>query len=104
MFERNMEKSTMRALVNFLKTYIRFSKPETYPIFENEIKLVTNNITTMGVEELILQMAKQEGKAEVVANLIVKMGLTNEQAADIADVSVLFVQQVREKIEMKQKD
>ena len=57
----------------------------------------------MGIEEMILQRAKQEGKAEgkaeVVRNLIVKMGLTNEQAAEIAGVGLKFVQQLREEAE-----
>jgi predicted transposase/invertase (TIGR01784 family) len=106
MYERNMEKATMRALANFLKMYVRFSKPETYHIFETEIMTITNNTTTMGIEELILQRAKQEGKvegkaegkAEVVRNLIIKMGLTNEQTAEIAGVGIKFVQQLREEV------
>ena len=65
----------------------------------------------MGIEELILHLAEQkgiekgiekgraegksEGKAEVVRNLIVKLGLDDEQAANIAEVSIEFVQQVR---------
>jgi protein-disulfide isomerase-like protein with CxxC motif len=79
--------------------YVHFSKPETSRIFETEIKAITNNITTMGIEELILHTAEQkgkaEGKAEVVRNLIIKLGLNDEQAADVAEVSVEFVQQVR---------
>jgi protein-disulfide isomerase-like protein with CxxC motif len=53
----------------------------------------------MGIEEQILHITKAEGKAEgkaeVVRNLIIKLGLDDAQAADIADVSVEFVQQVR---------
>lgn len=109
MLERKIEKRTMRALVSFLKMYVQFSKPESNLIFENEIRLITNKISTMGIEELILNRAKQEaraegkaeGKAEVVSNLIEKMGLSNTQAAEIAGVSVQFVQQIREKLEKK---
>jgi endonuclease III len=36
-----------------------------------------------------------KGKAEVVKNLIIKLGLDDAKAADIADVSIEFVQQVR---------
>lgn len=118
MYARNMEKSTMRALANFLKMYVHFSKPETDRIFEKEILAITNNIKTMGIEELILQRAEQKGiekgieqgieqgiekglekgKAEVVRNLIIKMGLSDEQSADIAGVEVEFVQRLREEI------
>ncbi|SEM33602.1 hypothetical protein SAMN05216436_103242 [bacterium A37T11] len=38
---------------------------------------------------------KIEGKTEVVKNLIVKLGFSNEQAADIAEVSAEFVREVR---------
>lgn len=115
MHNRRMDKSTMRALANFLKMYVHFSKPETYRIFESATKVITNDITTMGIEELILHRAEQKGiergiekgiekgieqgiekgKAEVVQNLITKMGLTDAQAADIAGVDVSFVTEVR---------
>ncbi len=103
MIARNMDKTTMRSLANFLKMYVHFSKPESSRIFETEIKAITNNITTMGIEELILHRAEQKGiqkglekgKAEEIRNLIVKLGLNDEQAADVAEVSVAFVQQVR---------
>ena len=100
---RQMDKPTMRALVNFLKMYIPFSKPEMALTFERQLEAITSNISTMGIEELILHLAEQkgiekgraEGKAEVVRNLIVKLGLDDEKAANIAEVSVEFVQQVR---------
>jgi hypothetical protein len=57
----------------------------------------------MGIEELILHHTKAAGKAEeraelskkVVRNLIIKLGLSDEQAADVAGVTVEFVKQVR---------
>jgi len=105
---RQMDKATMRALANFLKMYVQFSKPESNRIFETQTKSITNDITTMGIEELILHRAEQhgiekgvekgkaEGKIEEVRNLIVKLGLTDEQAADIAGVTAAFVKAIRE--------
>jgi hypothetical protein len=86
--------------------YVHFSKPETSRIFETEIKAITNNITTMGIEELILHREKQkgfeqgieQGIEQVVKNLITKMGLSDEQAADIAGVDVAFVARVRKEM------
>jgi predicted transposase YdaD len=56
----------------------------------------------MGIEELILHITEQKGiekgKAEVVQNLIIKLGLKNEQVANIAGVSIKFVMQVRSDI------
>ncbi len=39
-----------------------------------------------------------KGKAEVVKNLISKLGLSNEQAADVAEVSAEFVADIRAKL------
>jgi hypothetical protein len=59
----------------------------------------------MGIEEFLLDRAKKEGIKEgrhaVIENLIVKLGLSNEQAADVADVSINFVQKIREQLEAK---
>jgi hypothetical protein len=57
----------------------------------------------MGIEELILDLAEKRGleKGEekkshiIVENLIVKMGLSDEQAADLAEVPLDFVAKVR---------
>jgi predicted transposase YdaD len=57
----------------------------------------------MGIEELVLHLTKAEGKVEgkvegkleEVRNLITKLGLSDEQAADVAGVTIEFVKQVR---------
>lgn len=45
-----------------------------------------------------LKEGREEGKAEVVRNLVTKMGLTDAQAADIAEVSADFGKKVRRKL------
>ncbi|TAM97049.1 MAG: hypothetical protein EPN39_12235 [Chitinophagaceae bacterium] len=45
-----------------------------------------------------LEEGKEVKSYEVVKNLIVKMGMTDAQAADIAEVSVDFVKKVRRKL------
>lgn len=87
------------------KMYVHFSKPESYRTFENEISKITDNTTTMGIEELILHQTEQKGiekgKIEEVHNLIIKLGLSDEQAADVAGVTVAYVQKVRAGLEKK---
>jgi predicted transposase YdaD len=87
--------------------YVHFSKPESYRIFDNEIKTITNNNITMGIEELVLHLTEQKGiekgieeglekgNVKEVRNLITKLGLSDEQAADVAGVTIEFVKQVR---------
>lgn len=71
----------------------------------------------MGIEELLLDRAKNEGlvkgkavgktigaiekSREVVANLITKLGLSDEQAAEVAEVSIVFVKKVRKELVFK---
>ncbi len=45
-----------------------------------------------------LKKGREEGKAEVVRNLITKIGLTDAQAADIAEVPKDFVKKVRRRL------
>jgi predicted transposase YdaD len=76
----------------------------------------------MGIEEMVLERAKREGleeglergrlkgreeglekgklegKIEEVKNLLIKMAMTDAQAADIAGVPVDFVKKVRKKL------
>jgi len=44
---------------------------------------------------------REEGKAEVVRNLITKLGLTDKQASDVAEVTVAFVKKVRASLKKK---
>lgn len=59
----------------------------------------------MGIVEMIKERETrkilQEGKAEVVRNLITKLGLADAQAADVAAVSVAFVKKVRASLKKK---
>lgn len=100
----------MHGLQTFLNLYVRFAKPETNAKFEEEIKLLTNNNITMGIEEFVLDRAKKdgiaEGKAEgevkgnsqAVKNLITKMGLTNAQISDVLEVPISFVENIRQEL------
>ena len=111
---RKFPKPKIRGLMNFLKFYLHFADPKYNLNFDKAIEVITKNKKTMGIEEMILERArkeglekglekgiqkgKAEGKAEVVSNLIIKMGMTDAQAADIAEVSVDFVKKVRKKL------
>jgi hypothetical protein len=59
----------------------------------------------MGIEEMLLEQAQKKGlekgiakgKAGVVKNLIIKMGLSDIQIAEIAEVPTDIVKKIREK-------
>lgn len=59
---REMPKRKIRVLMNFLRYYVRFLDPENNGIFEKELeKIKGGRRITMGIEELLLDRAKNEG-------------------------------------------
>ena len=102
---KQIPKEKIRVLMNFLRYYLRFENQDINAKFEHEVEILTEKRATMGIEEFLLDRAKKEGLREkshdVVENLIAKLGLSDEQAADIAEVSVNFVKAVRTKLKDK---
>jgi predicted transposase YdaD len=58
---RQISKEKIRTLMNFLKYYVRFENRDINTKFEQEVEILTERSTTMGIEELLLDRAKQEG-------------------------------------------
>jgi len=52
-----------RALMNFLRFYLRFRQDALNRKFENELTELTGRTNTMGIEELLLMQARLEGEA-----------------------------------------
>ena len=110
--------------MNFLRYYVRFENPVVNLKFDKEVEILTGRSTTMGIEELLLERAKNQGLEEglekgleqgmekgfekgeenkshaVVANLI-SHGFSDEHAASIAEVSLDFVNKVRSELKGK---
>jgi len=94
----------------FLKT--NFSK------FDNHILELTGGTVNMGVIEVVKRQEREQGLQQglqqgleqleeknykVVANLIQQLGLDDQSAAEVAEVSVDFVRKVRAGLEKKRK-
>jgi predicted transposase/invertase (TIGR01784 family) len=58
---KQFSKEKIRTVMNFLRYYIRFDKPEMISKFVRELTILTERSTTMGIEELLLDQAKKEG-------------------------------------------
>ncbi|MGK6351615.1 hypothetical protein [Parapedobacter sp. DT-150] len=79
--------------------------------FDEQVVQLTGGTINMGVIEAIKRQERQQGlqqgseqkSYDVVENLIVKLGLSDEQAADIAEVSTEFVHKVRADLAKKKK-
>jgi len=123
LLQENISPVKTRAIMNFLKYYVSFENKENISKFEKEIRTLTNNNFTMGIEELLLERAekrgvekgreegrqegrqegREEGKEEAkeesayvfVKNLLIDTNFDNEKIASLASVEVSFVQRVR---------
>lgn len=114
---KQIPKNKVRVIMNFLKYYVRFENPDINAKFEEQVEILTERSYTMGIEELLLDRAEkkglekgiekglEKGKEEkshtIVENLIIKMGLSDEQAADLAEVSLEFVAEIRSALKKK---
>ena len=98
---------------------MRFQKPETNVIFEQEYDKLTNRQGTMGIEQLLLTLAKQEGQQEgrqegrqegieqgikerlekdafVIRNLLTSTSFSDADIARLVGVEIGFVARLRE--------
>ena len=118
LLNKQFDKNRIRALMNFLKLYIRFGNTEHTSKFDTEIETLTNKTKkTMGIEEFVLHRAeligekRGERKAEkrgekkarelslsFVKALLQETDFGDTKIALLASVNVEFVQQVKAKL------
>ncbi|MGK9119076.1 hypothetical protein [Olivibacter jilunii] len=111
MAKAQLSSKKIRALMNFLKYYVHFDSQYNNVIFDKQIQTVKGRSKAMGIEELMLDRATKRGVKQgeqkksrnVVENLLVKLSLGDKETAELADVSIEFVQKIRAKLEKKNK-
>lgn len=94
----------------FMDQLIPLTDKKLKCIFDQELTTLFGGNITMGIMEAVRAQILEEGieKTEArknhdfVENLIVKLGLSDEQAADVAEVPVEFVKKIRKELEAKQ--
>jgi len=82
--------------------------------FDTEIDLLTNKQTTMGIEQFLVQKAenagmekgmeimKTEDNLRFVKSLLAQTDFTLQKIAQVADVSVAFVEEVKASLVQEQ--
>ena len=83
--------------MNFLRYYVRFDNSEVNTIFEQEVEKLTERSHTMGIEELLLNRAKKEGKRESlisVAREMKKDGIPVEQIVKFTKLSIKEIEKL----------
>jgi hypothetical protein len=105
LLQKEIPKKKIRALMNFLKHYVRFNDENTL-IFEQKLEQFTGKTYPMGIEQFLLQRAEDQGvkkgiekgvdinKQEVIRNARVKEKLSIETIANIVALSPQRVRQI----------
>lgn len=64
LLERDFEKEKIRKIMSFIRFYIRMPEEKWNFLFEKEVEKLTSKSNTMGIEEILLDQAKQVGIEE----------------------------------------
>ncbi|MFI5138453.1 MAG: hypothetical protein ACHQIM_11565 [Sphingobacteriales bacterium] len=99
---KQIPKEKIRILMNFLRHYMRFENEEIIAKFEQEISILTERSSTMGIEEFLLDQAKKEGKKEgrkeerddVIKETALKLKKSGLDIALIANIMGLSVGEI----------
>ncbi|WP_316833776.1 hypothetical protein [Pedobacter nutrimenti] len=103
----NYTQQSITRFLLFLENMLHIENKELNLKFEERLKNLTGEQITMGIIETekmlnieegieIGQLAKQE---KVVTNLILQLGLSDAQAAKVADAPLSFVRKIRRQLE-----
>jgi hypothetical protein len=100
---RQIAKEKQRALINFLRFYVRFADAAFNTKFDQTTLSITENKESMGIEEMLIERfinkGREEGKAIVVGNLLGTGKFNISEIANFANVSEAFVLQVKDAIQ-----
>lgn len=110
MIKKEYALDNIRAMMNFIRFYIRLPNEKMNSIFEKKVEeMVTNKNIPMGVEEIILQQAEERGLErgiqeglevrlyEIIKKLIIK-GKSNQEICDLLDVVESLAVKIRKEI------
>ncbi|WP_293685844.1 MULTISPECIES: hypothetical protein [unclassified Spirosoma] len=104
-----LSKDKVRSLMNFLRYYVRLENQEAVDKFERAVEAITQQNTTMGIEQFLLERAKKEGIEQGIEQgmreknlaftqmLLQETSFTVEQIARLVGVPVSFVEEVKKK-------
>lgn len=107
LLRRQLPKKKISDLLIFLRQYVKFANKNFNVKFDTAIQTLTENKKTMGIRELVLHQAKQEGVQEglqkglekaqtrVVKNLLADGRFTMPEIAGISGVTENFVRKIK---------
>lgn len=95
--------------IYFLKNIIFIKDKEINRIFDTVVDKLTGRTNAMGIIETINELTREEGfekgiekgKQQVVENLIIQFGFSDEQVASVVEMPLSFVKKVRSALNIK---
>ncbi|WP_158800652.1 hypothetical protein [Pedobacter sp. L105] len=102
---RKIEQKKIDSIWKFINYYIRFEFEETNIIFDKELNILNKKNITMGIEEAIRDIIREETaekvekemKEKFARKLVFDLKCSDRRAAKLLEVSVKFVKRIREK-------
>ncbi|SEM31813.1 hypothetical protein SAMN05216436_103191 [bacterium A37T11] len=109
---RKIDPERIDTLLYIIKTLMYIDNSELNSKFDSTMDQLLGRKKVMGVIETVRMLEREkteaktrnEEKKEFVTNLIQKLGLSDDQAADVATVSVEFVRKIRASLAKKAKN
>lgn len=95
--EKGFGMEKIRAIFNFLRNYVLFEKPETNRKFDSLFK-ETDKTSVMNTVEYLKMEGKEEAATAFVENLLKGSDFVVEKIASLANVSVEFVNKVKNQL------
>jgi len=93
----------IRYLLYFLKTFIRIESKEINLKFDKEIETITGTEKAMTIIEAIKYVTREEaleeGQAKVISSIFRKTAYTPEQIADITELDLDFILEIKADME-----
>jgi len=108
LFKKAIPNKKIVAIMNFLRYYVHFDKPENNSKFEEALSvIISKNKTTMGIEEFLLDRVEKKGRKEgmgkgaekekfaFIKSLLQNTDFDNEKIATLVGVTVEFVADIK---------
>ena len=103
LYRKGFDRKKIDNLLVFIRAYANFGKPEINAKFDQAIDELNKKTRTMGIREQVLQVRAQEAtretKSVIVKNLILKTNHSLQEIADLAEVRINFVLEVKKALE-----
>lgn len=116
LLDLGLSKLQIRRLINFIKFYVHFHKKDLNRKFEESVFTITKNRSTMGIEEAILEYAKEEGhkeghkegikkgKKSVIFQIFQKFpNQSDDEVAELVNESIEFIKEIRKEWKQQSK-